>query len=266
MGMMLTHLLVFIIMYAGNVHKIMPRWSFIVLAGLSILYFLIFFMTTYVYFLESRMKSEKYLLAKKGKMAKENELVSKEILDNVSVLRQNIQDDAKHLNRTLEVDEIRTMMADAIEKYKWAYQTRICENQVVDALLLNKMTIAKDRQIKMYTQVVVPTDLQVSDLDIISLFSNLIDNAIEACSKLPVEKRFISVTAGTFVNALYLCVENSKAEDVNLVLENAKTSKKEKHLHGYGIQIVRKIIKQYSGNIIVENKKDTVSIKLYIKI
>lgn len=264
--MILTHFLVFIIMFVGNLQEDMPGWAFLALVCFSVLYFFILFTLAYFFFLESKRKSEQYLNVKKNKIEQENKLVSKEILENVSTLRQSIQNDASYLNNSLEVDEIRTMMAEAIEKYKWVYQTRVCENQVVDALLLNKMTVAKDKHIKMYIQVVLPTDLEVADLDIISLFSNLIDNAIEACCKLPEEKRFISVTAGTFVNAMYLRVENSKSEDVNLVLENVKTSKKDKHLHGYGIRIVRKIVKQYDGNIMVENKKDRVAIKLYIKI
>ena len=264
--MILTHLVLFIVLLADIYAYSLPEWILILIVLLPFLYFYSFFTLSNLFFKESEQNSKMYMDLKIDKIIKENEIVKKEIVENVQNLKNSIKMDVDLLSENLDIDQIKTKLDEAFEKYQWAYQTRFCENKIIDALLLNKMTVAKEKKIPMYIQVVVPEQIDVNNLDILSLFSNLIDNAIEANENLAEEKRFISVTAGTFVNTLYLCVENKKLESQYLSLENSKTIKKEKEFHGYGIQIVKKIVAQYSGYIEVENDIDLVRVKLFIHI
>ena len=265
-GMICIQICIFLLMSTNGMYIKSTRWSIIILISLQILFFSDLFILGKVIFKEREQESNEYVSKKKEKIEKENEYVKKEILENVKLLKKSIQDDTNLLSDDLSVEQIRQMLDEAIEKYKWAYQTKFCENKVVDAVLLNKMTIAKEKKIPMYIQVILPKMLPIKDLDVVSLFSNLIDNAMEANEQLPETDRFISVTSGTFVNAMYICVENSKLPSQTLNIDHIKTTKKQQHLHGYGIRIVKKIVEQYSGYITVENETNKVKVKLYIKV
>lgn len=49
----------------------------------------------------------------------------------------------------------------------------------------------------------------MTDVEMCSVLGNLLDNAIEACEKLPCDKRFLRVYIDKFKGQFYLSVQNS---------------------------------------------------------
>ena len=244
--------------------NVTSKWMIVLLAGLQLFYFIVLFGLTFMILKEKNMRMEQYIVAKKQKIQRENQYVVKDIQENVCQLKQNIQADTDALNDAWNVDEIKEKIDEALEKYKWAYETKICENKVVDAILLNKLTLAKEKNIPMYIQAILPVELKMDDLDIVSLFSNLIDNAMEANESLPRESRFISVTSGVFANVLYVAVENQKEKGKRIHFGSGHTSKEDVLYHGYGTKIIRRIVERYEGHIQVVDLEDRVKVQLYM--
>ena len=83
------------------------------------------------------------------------------------------------------------------------------------------------------------------------MYGNLLDNAIEACRKLPAEERYIRLDSKYSEGMLLLIVENSKTVEENPTLH---TTKRNKELHGRGISSVRMVIEKYSGTLNFEDK------------
>ena len=59
-----------------------------------------------------------------------------------------------------------------------------CDNPVIDAFLYGRVQEAKAQGITVETHIILPVELPVSNSDLVIVFGNLMDNAVEACAKL----------------------------------------------------------------------------------
>lgn len=138
--------------------------------------------------------------------------------------------------------------------------TRLCEdmltsqtftftgNEAVDALLTMKIQAMKEKEIKFTHIVYMSKDNTIDMLDLCVLLGNLLDNAMEANEKVSLEERFIHLNM--VQKADYLSIQINNATDGNVKIENNQiiTTKKQKELHGFGLQSVREITEKYNGN------------------
>ncbi len=94
-------------------------------------------------------------------------------------------------------------------------------------------------------------------IDISSIFSNLIDNAIEACNKIDdnnIEKYII--IKSTFIKGYYVVrCENSKINKVIIKSNKIFTTKKDKFLHGIGLDSIKSSIKKYNGELKIKDSE-----------
>ena len=58
-------------------------------------------------------------------------------------------------------------------------------NVMADAVLNSKLTTAQKANIKVTVKAGVPDDIVMSDVELCAVMGNLLDNALEACMKLP---------------------------------------------------------------------------------
>ena len=83
-------------------------------------------------------------------------------------------------------------------------------NVMVDAILNSKLSLIRSKEIRVNAKAVVPTELNVSEIDLCVIIGNLLDNAMEACLRQTEEKeRFIRVFIGVLKEQLYISVSNS---------------------------------------------------------
>lgn len=102
-------------------------------------------------------------------------------------------------------------------------------------------------------------------IDISSIFSNIIDNAIQACKKVE-DNRYISIR-GTVVKSYYVIrCENSKNNKIKLNDKKIVTTKKDKFLHGIGLKSVKSSLDKYNGDLEIINDKNKFTINIYIPI
>ena len=91
--------------------------------------------------------------------------------------------------------------------------------------------------------------IKLSDVELCSVFGNLLDNSLEACELCEVGQRFIDVNIKSQKELLFISITNSMAGEP--VYKNGRfiTSKKDKQLHGYGLKSVERIVDKYEGII-----------------
>ena len=83
-------------------------------------------------------------------------------------------------------------------------------NLMLDAILNSKLSLAAAKGIGVNAKASAPAGLKISDVDICAIIGNLLDNAIEACEKIPeAPQRFIRVYVGQFKGHFYISVTNS---------------------------------------------------------
>ncbi len=125
-------------------------------------------------------------------------------------------------------------------------------NVMVDAILNSKMSLAISKNIEVTAKAVVPSNIEILDIDLCVLLGNLLDNAMEACEvrensqNFEFEKPFIRVYISVKGNQLYICVTNSAYGKVKKQGFKFLTTK-ESDSHGYGLIRIDKICAKYSG-------------------
>lgn len=119
-------------------------------------------------------------------------------------------------------------------------------NEILNSILKLKFNEAEKKSIRIEHDVMVPKHIKIEYGDMGILFGNLLDNAIEACDRLPEGERWLRLTVNYASGGLVLIVENSKDADDDVDL---CTRKKRPHEHGIGIKSVRKVVEKYDGAI-----------------
>ncbi len=185
------------------------------------------------------------------------QLTEEHILQMKSV-RQELSNQIRKVYQLLEAEEkdakIKDVLQDSMQRLQSTKVRRYCENSVVNSILTVKKESAEEHGIDMKIGVSVPEYVSIVPIDLCSLFSNLLDNAIEACDKLPENagQKVIYIKAAIQAGFLIVKTENTYCQPVQRSGEVIKTSKQDQVNHGYGLQLVRRIADQYEGQINIE--------------
>lgn len=120
-------------------------------------------------------------------------------------------------------------------------------NTMVDAILNSKISLMYSKNIRVDATAKVPAELTVKDIDLCVIIGNLLDNAMEACEKLPEGSRFIRIYISVKGNHLYMSFTNSagkKQEKVGMLFRSTKGV-----LGGIGLSRVDSLVSQYGGYV-----------------
>lgn len=153
------------------------------------------------------------------------------------------------MNQIDQINEYLDHLEEDLDSIDIAIRTG---NTSVNAILSSKISIAKKRDINVNCKATVPSDLKISDVHLCAIIGNLLDNAIEACEKIPEEKRFVRVYIGLFKQQLYISVTNSTESTRRKKLTELITSKKGEH--GLGLRRVDRLVEQYEGFVNRKNE------------
>ena len=120
-------------------------------------------------------------------------------------------------------------------------------NSIIDVILFREKMKAEEAHIPFESQVIVPSQLHISAVDISSVLFNLLDNALEA--SLNVKDPGVFLTVRKEKNYILISVEN-KVEGIVLQENPLLTkTKSDNMLHGNGIKIVKQIAAQNGGEL-----------------
>ena len=90
-----------------------------------------------------------------------------------------------------------------------AQPQRFCQHPAVDALVEQKARAARDLGVRFHAELDIPADIQLPGVELCAVFSNLIDNALNACVQSPDGQRRVETTARLWGMYLVIDVESS---------------------------------------------------------
>ncbi len=141
-------------------------------------------------------------------------------------------------------------------------------HEALDLVLTMKFQEAREAGIEVCWQCDDMSGLALTFVEVCALFSNLLDNAIEANKKCPVEAgRRIDFSCKRKEEMLAVTVSNPVAEEPErrrsgeLVLA---TTKQERALHGFGIPSIQNVLDHHSGYMKTEVKDHTFRSVIYL--
>lgn len=121
-------------------------------------------------------------------------------------------------------------------------------NDVVNAILNAKYYEAIKNDVLFVLKINDLSDIKVSDEDIVTILSNLLDNAIEAAKQCDVGKRTVKIKLLSEDDVLTIAVSNTYKTEPML------TTKNNNEEHGWGIRNIVATLEKYDAEYIIDYK------------
>lgn len=159
-----------------------------------------------------------------------------------------------------DVNEYIDSINEELKEYKTTFNT---ENMILDIILNEKKSICNKNNIELFCDINLSECDFIEMIDVSSIFSNILDNAIEACKKVE-NNRYINIR-GTIVKSYYVIkCDNSKNNEIKIKNKKIITSKKDKFLHGIGLRSIKSSLNKYNGDLEIIDEKNEFTINIYI--
>ncbi len=221
----------------------------------SVLY--VMMLVTYLLIYSICQRNEQILeLQAEEKMAEADKKllgITQKSLADLRLIRHDIKNRYSYMTLLLENGqhaELKDYLKSMCEEIVPSLAVIDCGNRTITNILNMEKAKAEARGIPLEAELNVPPVLPFKDTALCSIFSNLIDNAIEACEQGKREDASIRVRVSILQEYLYIGVMNPLPEGRSgeEVLE-LNTTKRDAANHGFGTKIVRKIAATCNGYV-----------------
>lgn len=138
-------------------------------------------------------------------------------------------------------------LADLTDTFQAAAPSIHTGNNALDAILNAKQSLAMSKNITFSTKIRIQQALPIAPRDLCIIFSNALDNAIEACDRLPpqAEKR-IDLLLMEETETLYCKITNTAPLRHS---SDFTTSKIDSINHGFGLSNIREALDNYDATL-----------------
>ena len=153
---------------------------------------------------------------------------------------------------------------DLINVYDSSYNTG---NEVLNIILTEKALSCQTKDVRLSAIADVKGLETIKEGDLYSLIGNILDNAIEASTKIEDKnKRCIDFSIKRKSSYMFIKCQNYFVG--NILFENnlPKTIKDDKANHGFGMKSIKNIADKYSMNLEINIEKDVFSLLLSFKV
>lgn len=144
--------------------------------------------------------------------------------------------------------EMGTYLEDLGEHLEQADHNVHVGNEIADAILSEKKKLAQEKGISMTVEGDM-YGMEMSALDICTIFANMLDNAIEAVEQLEVAKQRIHLSIRKSNHYLLICETNPTKQLLKIQDNMLPTTKKNRERHGFGMINIKETIAKYDGEV-----------------
>ncbi|MBR4050444.1 MAG: GHKL domain-containing protein [Clostridia bacterium] len=164
-------------------------------------------------------------------------------------------------NRIEEAKEYLAKMNELPALTKTKYSTG---NYLADAIISAKATAAQEKELRIEFEGTIPSQ-RISNNDICTIIANVLDNAVFNSPQKSLTP--ITISSVEQSNGCILTVSNPVSKPVEIKNNKIQTSKKDKTNHGFGLDNIKAVAKEYNGfvNLTCENNLFIIEIGLMFK-
>lgn len=216
---------------------------------------------------QSHLKQELQLIdylwqqdKKQYEMEKDNiELINMKCHDmkhQLTLLRENPD--------LLESEKALDEMEEAIAIYDSFAKTG---NSVLDTILSQKLLFCEKHKINL-TYLITGENLDfIENMDLYSIFGNIIDNAIESVMQLD-DKNMRVIGLNVSINNKLLSIHTENYYASTIIIENGlpKTTKNDNVYHGFGLKSVQMLVEKYNGHLNIRAEDEIFNLNILIPI
>ena len=144
-----------------------------------------------------------------------------------------------------------------------ALQFSLCGNYTIDYILNFEIRRAKAQGVEINYKILVPPQLPFDDKDLCSLLTNILYNAIEAAVKMT--DRIVELKLEWSNNTLLIqCTNATDQFTEGKISSHLPTTKDNRDAHGYGMKIIRSIVRKYNGVVKINVKDRKFHLSLFL--
>ena len=164
-----------------------------------------------------------------------------------------------------EMEQYITKIDESMGTFELAIKTG---NAVTDVIINDKWKEAERQKTKFQSEFHYPVSEGYDAYDIGIIINNLLQNALEACDKMQMGERTISISGRQKKKFFFIEVINSFEgeilfdEDINLP---KSTKDKDTALHGIGLSNVQREVQKYMGDIDIKVKKNEFNVTVMLQ-
>ncbi|MBD5545567.1 MAG: GHKL domain-containing protein [Lachnospiraceae bacterium] len=177
--------------------------------------------------------------------------------DNQNIL---IHDIKKHLqsidllNEKHDYNKVSSYIQQLLLSSDLKDVSKLCNHELLNSILCRYQKQCNDLHISFLTDIRKDTVFFMNDIDLTSLFCNLLDNSIEACKNIP--EAFIEInihkrkkTPFVVITIINSCCKNPFSDQHAFQAQKLVTNKSDKRKHGFGMKSIHKVVNKYHGDI-----------------
>lgn len=237
-------------------------WADILSYITSILFAFVILALEYNMLSRKEVSDENLMIKRVMEQEREQYDFKKSLIDTINIKAHDLKHQVAALKGKVLPDELRKI-ENAVELYDSSKSTG---NKALDVVLNSQSMVCESKGIE-FTCMADGSCLNfMSDADIYSLFSNILDNAVEAVMQVDeVEKRAIGITVFSKDDRVLIHEENyCNGEKLKFINGLPQTTKGDTLYHGYGTKSILATTKAYAGvcEIGVEDNIFTIDITI----
>lgn len=242
---------------------LMYRWWLFILGGLLLIFFVM------AYLIGRREKERYWLLQQKAEMLEYDYKAMQKAYQEKEVL---LHDAKKHLlviremaaaGKEQEIIRYVDEMGNVLQKDR---KRDLVNHELLNLILNRKFQEAEESGISIRYKMDDMEGLMLKFIELCALFSNILDNAIEANKALEESARWIRVICNRNGRMLSVYVLNPMPKGkINFIEGIPQTTKKDKRNHGMGMRSIKQIIDSYDGYMQIEAEDDIYGLTLHLE-
>ncbi len=162
-----------------------------------------------------------------------------------------------------ELLEYLEKMTDAVEE---ATYISMSKNTAVDAVLNEKLLYAQRNGISTQFDITPLENTKISAMDICTILSNALDNAVEACIKIDsVSERYIDVKINDNGEEMIISVKNPYKDEPKRRAGGYISLKKDRENHGLGLKSIKRTVDKNKGDMLVKYDNNVFNLVVVLK-
>lgn len=137
-----------------------------------------------------------------------------------------------------------------------------CRDSVLNAILSAKADNMEQSKITLDYEISLQEDIPLSATDKCALFGNLMDNAIEGCSKVTGDRKIslkVTCSKGLFITKICNCSASTASPSLH-------TTKKDSINHGFGLKSVKDVVVRHHGSMEIPKEHGLFEVFIVLKL
>lgn len=214
-----------------------------------------------------KQKREIEVIDQLNKQQAEQFKISKETMEIVNVKYHDLKGQIEELEKIVSKGDMEQSLADLrrqIGNYEYIAKTG---NECLDVILTEKGLYCQKHGITLNYMADGEALGFMDKIDLVALFGNILNNAVEAVEKLTdPNRKIITLSVHRKENILYIASENYFVGKLSLKDNLPVTTKTDKTSHGYGIKSIRNVVQKYGGSFVLACKDGVFSVNIAVPV